>query len=53
MATMVQEAESTVMINRCAAEILSDNAKAGKSRKMCEYEADQECICEGEDCWLV
>ena len=53
MFNMVQEAEPTGITNCCVAEILWDYAKAAKPRKMCEYETDQECICEGGDCWLV
>ena len=54
MATLLQEAKPTDTTNCCAAAILWDNAKAAKSRKMCEYETDQECICpEGGNCWLV
>ena len=54
MDTMLLEAEPTGLTHRVAVEIRWDRPKAAKSPKMCEYEADQECICaEGEDCWLV
>jgi|GEM_PF-7012398 len=54
MATTLQEAESSVVTARRPAEISWDPAMAAKTRKMCEYETDQECICaEGEECWLV
>ncbi len=54
MATMLQEAERTAITTCRAATISRDLAVAAKTRKMCEYETDQECICaEGEDCWLV
>ncbi len=54
MATMLQEAEPTALTKCWAAKISWDLAIAAKTRKMCEYETDQECICaEGGDCWLV
>jgi hypothetical protein len=54
MATLLQETEPAGMPSCLAVDILRDNAKASKSKKMCEYEPDEECICaEGEDCWLV
>lgn len=54
LATLLQQAEPTETTSCPAAEISWDPATAGKTRKMCEYEPDQECICaEGEDCWLV
>ena len=54
MSTMLQESEQTAMTRCSADEFLWEIAKAAQSRKMCEYEPDQECICaEGEECWLV
>ena len=54
MDTMLLEAEPAGLTHRVAVEIRWGRPKAAKSRKMCEYETDQECICaEGEDCWLV
>ena len=54
MDTMLLEAEPAGLTHRVAVEIWWGRPKAAKSRKMCEYETDQECICaEGEDCWLV
>lgn len=54
MATMLQEAEPTAITNCWVAKISRGLAIAAKTKKMCEYETDQECICaEGEDCWLV
>lgn len=54
MATMLQEAKPAAITTCWGAEISWGHAIAAKTRKMCEYETDQECICaEGEDCWLV
>ncbi|MEP7035475.1 MAG: hypothetical protein ABI662_05265 [Dermatophilaceae bacterium] len=57
MPTLLKEAEPTVLMSCCADETLWESAKDPKSRKMCEYETDQECICpagpDGGDCWLV
>jgi hypothetical protein len=54
MATMLRQAEPTAMTGCEAIEISWHLGIAAKTRKMCEYETDQECICaEGEDCWLV
>lgn len=53
MAVMLQEAEPTAITDCGGGEISWKHAMAAKTRKMCEYETDQECICDDGDCWLV